>query len=504
MSVDADHRLPTRDASGGGELSYAPRRQSRARFAGRVVFVVLTGLAGALLGLVCLTAAFVLQLGSPLKGGHFASSFRPYFPVVVWAAVTRSVICMAGRPHRNRRTRGYADEIVEGIREALVGSLVIVVFTFFWRGGVTYHAFSYARSVFVLDLMLSTFALVDFMLLTKMALERLRARGFNRRSVIVVGSARTAASFSQDLVAHPEIGYEVIAQIDSGEDGDFVDTVNALAAEFWVDEVILATPEVDRADIARLVSSPPLRETQVRAIPELFGLPPTKVRLEATGDFPLLSLLHEPLSGARRGIKRGLDLVLAALVAVVALPVVAVAWVAVRLTSPGPAFFTQDRIGMDGRPFRIVKLRTMRVDADSSVHEEFVLDLIRGATVEDRGTAKLYKIERDPRITPVGRIFRRCSIDELPQLFNVFAGDMSLVGPRPAIGYEVAAYDEWHRRRLEVRPGMTGLWQVSGRNRLTFDDMVKLDIHYIETWSPVSDLSIMLRTIPALLRRDAS
>jgi lipopolysaccharide/colanic/teichoic acid biosynthesis glycosyltransferase len=157
---------------------------------------------------------------------------------------------------------------------------------------------------------------------------------------------------------------------------------------------------------------------------------------------------------------------------------------------------------MDGRPFDMLKFRTMVVDGDSSVHQEFVEALIRGDVAADEDVAA-YKLTDDPRVTRVGRILRRLSIDELPQLINVLRGEMSVVGPRPPLPFEVDMYQEWHRRRLEVRPGMTGLWQVSGRSKMTFDEMVKLDIHYIETWSPLRDVSIVLRTIPALLRKEA-
>jgi lipopolysaccharide/colanic/teichoic acid biosynthesis glycosyltransferase len=142
-------------------------------------------------------------------------------------------------------------------------------------------------------------------------------------------------------------------------------------------------------------------------------------------------------------------------------------------------------------------------DADTSIHEEFVEGIIRGDVAQDPDV-ELHKLVDDPRVTPVGRILRRASIDELPQLINVIRGDMSIVGPRPPLPFEVAVYEEWHRRRLEVRPGMTGLWQVSGRSKITFEEMVKLDIHYIETWSPLRDLSIVLRTIPALVRKEAA
>ncbi|MFN2588980.1 MAG: sugar transferase, partial [Actinomycetota bacterium] len=314
-----------------------------------------------------------------------------------------------------------------------------------------------------------------------------------------------AAAVVEEVRAHPEMGYSLLVQIDddSVKRGDFVEQLRELAARSKVDEVVLATAAIKRADISRIVSTEELRHADVRAVPELFGLPPTKVSLDQMGDFPLLSLLQEPMNEANRVAKRAFDLVVASIALVLASPVMLVAAFAIRLTSRGPVLFRQQRIGMDGRPFDMLKFRTMVHEADPSIHQEFVEGIIRGDVIQDEDV-KLHKLTEDPRITKVGKILRRLSIDELPQLINVIRGDMSVVGPRPPLPFEVAVYDEWHRRRLEVRPGMTGLWQVSGRSKITFEEMVKLDIHYIETWSPLRDLSIVLRTIPALVRKEAA
>lgn len=159
---------------------------------------------------------------------------------------------------------------------------------------------------------------------------------------------------------------------------------------------------------------------------------------------------------------------------------------------------------MDGRPFQMLKFRTMITDADASSHQRYMASLIDGAadTTAGNGNGGLNKMLDDPRITRVGRLLRRFSLDEIPQLLNVIRGEMSLVGPRPALRFEVERYQDWHRRRLEVRPGITGLWQVSGRAKTSFDEMVLLDIQYIENYSLLRDLTIMLRTIPAILRRE--
>jgi len=172
--------------------------------------------------------------------------------------------------------------------------------------------------------------------------------------------------------------------------------------------------------------------------------------------------------------------------------------IAIRLTSPGPVFFIQKRVGQGGKLFTFIKFRSMRVQHDCSIHREFVKNFI-----QNNGTCKAgeFKMKDDPRITPVGRFLRKTSIDELPQLFNVLKGDMSLVGPRPAIPYEIDEYETWHKRRVcEVKPGITGYWQVKGRSSTSFENMVRMDIQYISQWSLLWDIIILLQTPFALFK----
>jgi lipopolysaccharide/colanic/teichoic acid biosynthesis glycosyltransferase len=181
---------------------------------------------------------------------------------------------------------------------------------------------------------------------------------------------------------------------------------------------------------------------------------------------------------------------------------------AIRLTSKGPAFFLQKRIGQHGEQFVFLKFRTMHVNNDPRVHQEYIRQLIAGSAQRHPGKGNgkgVYKLTKDSRITRVGRFLRRTSLDELPQLFNVLRGEMSLVGPRPAIAYEVEAYDPWHRQRIvEAKPGITGLWQVTGRSRVNFDEMVRMDLQYARTWSPWMDLKILMRTPIAVFFGDGA
>jgi len=206
---------------------------------------------------------------------------------------------------------------------------------------------------------------------------------------------------------------------------------------------------------------------------------------------------------ASKAVKRLVDIAGSASALLILAPVMAVIAALVKLTSPGPVLFKQQRVGHHGRSFSFWKFRSMQCNNNQALHEEFIKTLIAGekaAPPQSNGERKVYKIANDPRVTPIGRFLRRTSLDELPQFFNVLVGDKSLVGPRPPIPYEVKYYDTWHRRRvLDAKPGITGLWQVTGRSRVGFDDMVRLDLRYATSWSLWLDLKILLQTPRAVL-----
>jgi len=201
-------------------------------------------------------------------------------------------------------------------------------------------------------------------------------------------------------------------------------------------------------------------------------------------------------------VKRGIDVVGSALLLLFSSPIFGVVALAIKLTSKGPVIFRQDRLGQFGKRFKCLKFRSMFVNNDNRVHRQFVQDLIAGKSGKELSDDRsaVYKITNDPRVTPIGRFLRKTSLDELPQFWNVLCGEMSLVGPRPPVPYEFEAYDFWHRRRvLEVKPGVTGLWQVTGRSRTCFDDMVRLDLRYSQEWSLWLDIKILLATPRAVI-----
>jgi len=216
--------------------------------------------------------------------------------------------------------------------------------------------------------------------------------------------------------------------------------------------------------------------------------------------------LHEVEKGKRTKqiVKRAIDIIGSVLLIILSLPLLAVIAIAVKLTSKGPVLFRQQRVGQYGRYFTFLKFRSMRDRNDHSAHRQYVTQLIAGSAeriAQNGSNEGVYKLVNDPRITPLGRFLRKTSLDELPQFFNVLTGEMSLVGPRPPIPYEVAAYQTWHRRRvLQVKPGITGLWQVTGRSRVSFDEMVRLDLQYANFWSLWLDFKILVRTPAAVIK----
>jgi lipopolysaccharide/colanic/teichoic acid biosynthesis glycosyltransferase len=201
-------------------------------------------------------------------------------------------------------------------------------------------------------------------------------------------------------------------------------------------------------------------------------------------------------------MKRSIDFVVSLLVVVLGFPFFIAVALLIKLTSPGPVFFSQLRIGEREELFTLYKFRTMRQGVDDSIHREFTRSFIEGRMSNsslDEKAPSVYKLTNDPRITSIGNFLRKTSLDELPQFINILKGEMTIVGPRPPLQYELEYYEEWHKLRLEAKPGLTGLWQVSGRSSVPFDEMVKLDLYYIEHWTLLLDFKIMLRTIPVML-----
>jgi exopolysaccharide biosynthesis polyprenyl glycosylphosphotransferase len=269
-------------------------------------------------------------------------------------------------------------------------------------------------------------------------------------------------------------------------------------------EAAIAIPDAPLADQARMVEL--CEESRLRwwVVPWVYRSAPTGLRVDTVGLIPIVGRRGSNVEGLNYLVKRSFDVLCASIILIFAMPIIALAALAILIDDGRPIFFRQQRIGAQGRRFEMLKLRTMKTAAADSVHRQYVEKWISNghsaaAAANDDG-GKVFKLANDSRVTRAGRILRKFSLDELPQIINVVRGDMSLIGPRPALPYEVEHYQDWHRRRLEGLPGITGLWQVSGRNQISFDEMVKLDVQYLEDWSLATDIGILIRTIPVLLK----
>jgi len=240
---------------------------------------------------------------------------------------------------------------------------------------------------------------------------------------------------------------------------------------------------------------------RVHVIPDLFALSFPGATLDGFGGIPVIGLGQPGIHGWQRAVKRAFDITAVTIGLILLSPFLIIIAILIKLDSPGPVFYKQTRVGENGRQFLMFKFRSMRVDTDPKIHQEYVTRLIKeNISLEDlEDNSASLKMENDPRITRAGKIVRKSSIDELPQLINVLRGEMSLVGPRPPLLYEVDLYQDWHKRRFEVPPGITGIWQVSGRNRVSFDEMVRMDLEYIENQSLWLDIKLLLKTPRAVI-----
>lgn len=324
-----------------------------------------------------------------------------------------------------------------------------------------------------------------------------RRRGFNYRRVVIVGTGAAALEIESSIQKHPGWGLHLLGFVTSnGDSGAATPVLGSqqnlpkLSETTVIDQVIFATDHQEFEDLEDLALQ--LEELGIGVVFALNLFPRTraKAHLADMGGTPVLTFTTGPTNQLHLFLKRMGDVAMSAIALVVLSPLLAIIALVVKATSKGPVFFNQERCGLNGRRFTLHKFRTMVADAESRRDEVSDLNEMDGP---------VFKAVSDPRITAAGRVLRKFSMDELPQLWNVLRGDMSLVGPRPPLPAEVTQYKPWQRRRLSMRPGLTCLWQISGRNRVDFDRWMALDLEYIDSWSPRLDFEILMKTIPAVL-----
>ncbi len=322
--------------------------------------------------------------------------------------------------------------------------------------------------------------------------------------VLVYGSGSSALEIGRKLSRGPTASAVVgFADQDAPEDVKArpfhpiaLDELPCRAEQIGATLVVLARTDLPREQVVRISDELAIRGIRVRVARNIFNTLVDGLPGEGFGGLSLLPMGRSPLSRQEQRLKRGLDLAGVCLGGLLTLPFTLALALLVRLSSPGPVLYRQTRIGRQGRPFTFYKFRSMRTQNDDSVHRRYVRQFVEngGAAGTDESGRKIYKLVDDARVTRIGRFLRRTSLDELPQLINVLRGEMSLVGPRPCLPFEYDLYKDWQKRRLDVTPGMTGLWQVTGRSYVNFEDMVLLDLFYIGNWSFSMDLKLLLRT----------
>ncbi len=478
------------------------------------------------LAFACFALAFIWREGEAVFSATawaWSKEFVPYAGVVFFAIPLRLLMLSYQRVYRFQGAFSYIAEFIKIFKAVAVGSLLIIAFTFLFRGGFAFREFSYSRGVFALDFVIALVVFSAFHLALRYLQTLFRQRDINLIPTLIVGQNAEAEQTILQLKERRDLGYRVVGQfvtdksltnqgpqttngvqIINGEIEDLPEIIRQLE----IQEVIITDNQIPSEKLFEaMMQLGRKRKVEFRLAPSLFNFLPQKTSVEQIGILPMVRLFREPLSDAEKFIKRFFDLVFSAIVLILTAPVWILASLLIKFDSRGAILFRQERVGMDGRKFLCYKFRTMKSDADEEIHREAYRKNIEGASEANAGDDEkpvFGKVKNDPRVTRIGKFLRRTSIDELPQFLNVLRGEMSVVGARPPIPYEVEEYDIWHRKRLDMKPGITGLWQVSGRNRLTFEEMVKIDLYYIETWSLWLDLKIILLTLPAVLRGDGA
>ena len=462
-----------------------------------------------LLDLSLVAVAFVIAWwlrSEVLTPAPFDSSLYPlttYLPLMPLALGIWGVLFLLTRRYRSHRTVPLMEEAWEVVRVCFTGAVVFVLSIYAMRlDRLVLGDDEISRSWILLFAGLSAGLLVSEKLALRMTSRYVRSHGLNFRTVLIVGTGTPAAEVVDSIHNHSYWGFKILGFI--GQPGSVppaelserypvlgnFDDIPDIVENNIVDDVIFAISRRDLDAMEELVLS--LQEQGIRTRFAMNFLPhaKTRVELDDLDGIPILTVASGPNNVLHLMGKRALDVMVSAALLLLCAPLMAAVALVIRLTSRGDVVFQQTRCGLNGRLFRLYKFRTMVADAEERRRDLLHLNEMDGP---------VFKLKSDPRVTGFGRLLRRFSLDELPQLWNVLKGDMSLVGPRPPIPEEVAQYQRWQRRRLSMKPGLTCLWQISGRNQVDFDRWMELDLEYIDTWSPSLDFKILLKTIPVVL-----
>ena len=392
---------------------------------------------------------------------------------------------------------GGMREYIQAFNACTLCIMLIIFFTFFDPN------FIIARGWVVLSWLLVSFSVGVGRFVLRRIVQQLRISGRFLTMVLIVGANEEGQAIAQQLQSNRKAGVWVVGFADDEPGSEHklpegmpilgsVDSIPALTSQYGIQEIIVASTALSREKLLNLFQTFNANDIPIRMSSGLYELLTTSVEVREVGNVPLLSVNKVRLAGVDVVLKRILDLVTATIGLIVTLPLMILIAIAIKLDSAGPLFYLRRVVGVGGKPFNALKFRTMYVDAEERLARDPELR---------RQFEENFKLKDDPRVTRVGRLLRAFSLDELPQLFNVLLGQMSLVGPRMITEPERARYGKWRMNLSTVKPGITGLWQVSGRSDISYDERVKLDMHYIRNYSIWFDFHLLWQTIPAVLKK---
>jgi exopolysaccharide biosynthesis polyprenyl glycosylphosphotransferase len=421
--------------------------------------------------------------------------FSDYVPVSFALTVILLIVFKAEGLYDRRRGSSWLDDAYTVFAGTLIG-IAIMIFIFF-----LYRANFYSRLIFFYAVLLIGTFLSLSRLVERQIAGYLRRRGVGVDRVLIVGAGVVGRAIMRSILAQPELGYRPAGFVDDdpkkqeNDIGPFkalggTANLGSILTNEAIDQVIVSLPWMSHRKVLGIIADSERRGVRARFVPDLLQMSLSQVDTEVMDGIPLIGMKEPSLRGWKIALKRFMDIAFSSILLVLLSPLLLLIAISIKLDSTGPVFFKQTRLGRGAKPFSCYKFRSMSADAEEVRPHLAHMNETRGP---------IFKIKDDPRTTSVGRALRRFSLDELPQLANVFRGDMSMVGPRPPLPAEVEDYEDWHHDRLRIPTGITGLWQVMGRSDLTFDEMVMLDLYYAENWSLWLDLKILLRTVPTVL-----
>ena len=512
-------------------LQLRSRKRSRVWAILPVVALVLIDLA---ISVTAFVVAYKLHHDTPLFVWRYRrtawpigiwDAFEPYLTLMLFVPFVKLYALRRYGLYKLRGEFSFSGDFIKVFNATTLSFLIMVLIAFLFRNGFAFREgklvlldFTYSRLVFVYDWLISMGMFWATRLIVRVIQVLYRTSERNLIPTIVVGCGEMAQVCISEISAKPRLGYKLVGAVTARaeEDASAVrnfgvrmlggfDDLPEMVRKYGVEEVLITDTQISPREMFEvLMACGRDHHIKYRVIPNLLDCLPGKTEIDTIGSLPMIKLYEEPLRGSQRLLKRSMDVMVSLGLLSLTWPFWLVLSILIKLGSKGPVFLKQERVGMDGKVFLMIKFRSMLDGVDDQAHRDLMKRTISGEYA-NQGTddAPIYgKLKDDPRLTRIGSWMRRYSIDELPQILNVLKGQMSIVGPRPPIPYEVHHYKDWHRTRFHVKPGITGLWQVSGRNRLHFEEMVRLDVFYIENWSPWLDLKIMLKTLPVMLRGD--